>query len=108
MCKEARGENTATTERAQRCFRMSNWRPIVPSGPRVRDKNMWMQWSLSPLLGKEDERCGLLVLPEECCFPLDTQLVFLKEEKEPTTKMVDDDEWIQSLTEAEAIIARRS
>ena len=42
-------------------------------------------------------------LPEECRFLLDTQLIFLKKKKEPTTKMFDDDEWIRSLTEAETI-----
>ena len=44
-------------------------------------------------------------LPEECRFLLNTQLMFLKKEKEPTTKMFDDEEWIRSLTEAEAIVA---
>ena len=31
--------------------------------------------------------------------------MFLKKEKEPSTEMFDDDEWIRSLTEAEAITA---
>ena len=39
-------------------------------------------------------------LPEDCRFFLGTQLMFLK--KEPT-KRFDDDEWIWSLTEPEAI-----
>ena len=33
------------------------------------------------------------------------QLMFLKKEKKPTTKLFDDDEWIQSLTKAETITA---
>ena len=41
--------------------------------------------------------------PEECRFLLNTQLVFLKKEKDPTTKQFDDDEWIRSLTEAQEI-----
>ena len=31
--------------------------------------------------------------------------MFLKKQKEPSTEMFDDDEWIRSLTEAEAITA---
>ena len=39
--------------------------------------------------------------PEECLFLLDSQLMFLKKEEEPTTKMFD--EWIGSLTEEERV-----
>ena len=35
-------------------------------------------------------------LPEECRFLLNTQLMFLKKEKDPTTKLFDDDEWIRA------------
>ena len=39
-------------------------------------------------------------------FLLNTQLIFLKKEKDPTSKQfVDDDEWIRSLTEAQEITA---
>ena len=31
--------------------------------------------------------------------------MFLKKEKDPTTKLFDDDEWIRSLTEAQGIAA---
>ena len=41
-------------------------------------------------------------LREECRFLLNTQLLFFKMEKEPTTKMCDDHEWIRSLTGVEA------
>ena len=40
-------------------------------------------------------------LPEECHFLLHTKLMYLKKEKEPTSKQFDDDEWILSLTEAQ-------
>ena len=40
-------------------------------------------------------------LQEECRFLLNTQLMFLKKEKDPTSKQLDDDEWIRSLTEAQ-------
>ena len=40
-------------------------------------------------------------LPEECRFLFNTQLIFLKKEKDPTTKEGDDDEWIRSLTDAQ-------
>ena len=43
-------------------------------------------------------------LPQECRFFLNTQLMFLKE-KDSTTKLFDDDEWIRSLTEAQEITA---
>ena len=42
-------------------------------------------------------------LPEECRFLLNTQLMFMKKEKDPTSKQFDDDEWIRSLTEAQEI-----
>ena len=44
-------------------------------------------------------------LPEECRFLLNTQLMFLKKELDPTSKQFDDDEWIRSLTEAQEITA---
>ena len=42
-------------------------------------------------------------LPEECRFLLNTQLMFLKKEKDPTSKQFDDDEWIRSLAEAQEV-----
>ena len=44
-------------------------------------------------------------LLEECRFLLNTQLMFLKKEKDPTSKQFDDDEWIRSLTEAQEVTA---
>ena len=44
-------------------------------------------------------------LPEECRFLLDTQLMLLKKEKDPTSKQFDDDEWIRSLAEAQEVTA---
>ena len=44
-------------------------------------------------------------LLEECRFLLNTQLMFLMKEKDPTSKHFDDDEWIRSLTEAQEITA---
>ena len=44
-------------------------------------------------------------LPKECRLLLDTQLMFLKKEKDPTTKQFDDDEWIRSLTETQEVTA---
>ena len=44
-------------------------------------------------------------LPEECRFLLNTQLMFLKKKKDPTTNLFDDDEWIRSLTEAQEFSA---
>ena len=43
-------------------------------------------------------------LPEECGVLLNTQLMFLKE-KDPTTKLFDDNEWIRSLTDTQAVAA---
>ena len=42
-------------------------------------------------------------LPDECRFLLNTRLMFLKKEKDPTSKQFDDDEWIRSLTEAQEV-----
>ena len=42
-------------------------------------------------------------LPEERRFLLNTQVTFLKKEKDPTSKQCDDDEWIRSLTEAQEV-----
>ena len=44
-------------------------------------------------------------LREECRFFFNTQLMFWKKEKDPTTKLFDDEEWIPSLTEAQEITA---
>ena len=40
-------------------------------------------------------------LPEECRFLLNTQLTFLKMEKDSTSNQFDDDQWIRSLAEAQ-------
>ena len=42
-------------------------------------------------------------MAEECRFLLNTQLMLLKKEKDPTSKQFDDDEWIRSLTEAQEV-----
>ena len=42
-------------------------------------------------------------LLEECRFLLNTQLMFHKKEKDPTTKQFDDGGWIRSLTEAQEV-----
>ena len=42
-------------------------------------------------------------LPEECRSLLNTRLMFLKEDKDPTSKQFDDDDWIRSLTEAQEV-----
>ena len=41
--------------------------------------------------------------PEECRFLLNAQLMFLKKEKDPTSKEFDDDEWIRSLAGAQEV-----
>ena len=45
-------------------------------------------------------------LPEECPFLLNTQLMFFREEKDPTSQQFDDGEWIRSLTEAQEVTAK--
>ena len=42
-------------------------------------------------------------LLEECRSLLNTQLMFLKKEKDPTTKQFENDEWIRSLAEAQEV-----
>ena len=44
-------------------------------------------------------------LLEECRLLLNTQPMFLKKAKDPTSKQFDDDEWIRSLMEAQEITA---
>ena len=44
-------------------------------------------------------------LPKQCRFFFNTQLMFLKKEKDPTTKLFDDDDWIRSLAEAQETTA---
>ena len=51
-------------------------------------------------------KCTTGDLPEEWQFRVNTQIVVLKKEKDPTTKMFDDDEWLRSLTEAQEISQR--
>ena len=69
-------------------------------------KNTWMP--LFPFAGAGQRRRlfrGLDILtikwatgdlPEECRFLLNTQLIYLKKEKDPASKQFDDDEWIRS------------
>ena len=42
-------------------------------------------------------------LPEECRFLLNTQMMFLKKEKDTTSKQFGGDEWIRSLMEAQEV-----
>ena len=53
------------------------------------------------LVPSEWDECG--DFPEECRFSRNTQLMFLTREAEPTTKMLHDDEWTRSLTDAGTI-----
>ena len=79
------------------------------------DRNIWMPLSPSQELAREVTCFGRSTwsqlkwatgdLPEECRFLLNTRLVFLKKEKDPTSKQFDDDEWIRSLTEAQEVTA---
>ena len=75
----------------------------------VSGSNLFLRWSWT-----EERRIfrGLDILtikwaicdsPNECRFLLNTQVMFLKREKDPTTKLFDDEEWIRSLTEAQEI-----
>ena len=75
----------------------------------VSGRNLLLRWSWT-----EERRIfqGLEILTikwsicdslNECRFLLNTQVMFLKKEKDPTTKMFDDGEWIRSLTEAQEI-----
>ena len=68
----------------------------------VNGKNTRMPLSPYQDLARGRACSGTLTLdlPEECRFLPNTQLMFLKKEKDPTSKLFDDDEWIRSLTEA--------
>ena len=71
-------------------------------------RNTWAPSSPSQELGRRDACSGVLTfsrpsgqtgdLPEECRFLLKTQMMFMRKEKDPTTKQFDDD-WIRSLTD---------
>ena len=81
--------------------------------PQVSDKSTWMPSLPSQALDSEDGSSESSTfsqsktgdIPEECRFLLNTQVMFLKKEKRPTTKIIDDHEWTRSLTEAQAITA---
>ena len=62
-------------------------------------RNTWMP--SSPGLDILTSKWATGDLPEECRFLLNTQLMFLKKEKDPSTKQFDDDEWIRLRTEAQ-------
>ena len=47
-------------------------------------------------------------IPEDCRFLLNTQLMFLKKEKDPTTNIFGDGGWTRSLTEAQEQISQNS
>ena len=79
----------------------------------MSDKSIWTQSCLSVVQGSDDVIRVLDILrvkwatgdfPEECRSLLDTKLMFLtEEEKDFTAKLFDEDEWIRSLTEAQAV-----
>ena len=81
-----------------------------PKDTRVSDKNTRMPSLLSQALDSEDgspesstssqSTGGTGDVPEECRF-----LLYTHERKDTTTNIFDDDEWIRSLTEAQAITA---
>ena len=70
--------------------------------------NIWMPSLPLQALDSEDassESSDILIVTwatgdilEECRFLLNTQLIILKKEKDPTTNTFDDHEWIRSLT----------
>ena len=74
--------------------------------PRGNDRNTWMQ--SSPSLARSRGVCfehSTFSPPEECRSLLYTQLMFLKREKDPTTKLFDDNDLIRPLTETQEITA---
>ena len=48
-------------------------------------------------------KCAFKDIRKTASFFLDTQLMFLKKEEDTTTKLFDDEEWIRSPTEAQAV-----
>ena len=95
---------------------LSNCRQRVPLTLLANGRNTWARTFSSQELVRREACFGVLIflrssglqasdLPEECRFLLSTQLMFMKNEKDPTTKQFDDDEWIRSLTEAQEVTA---
>ena len=108
------GSKAASEQISLRC-RTSNWRPRKLQAQQVSGRHIWTP-SSPP---QEPDRRGACFgdstfsrkkwatgdLPEECRFLLNTQLMFLKNEKDPTSKQFDYDEWIRSLTRPQEITA---
>ena len=96
------GEAEGTRQREARCgnkgaAKQVSRRMSAPSfagvGQRRRSRGLdilTMKWAIGDV-------------QEECRILLNTHLMFLKKEKDPTSKQLDDDEWIRSLTEAQEI-----
>ena len=85
------GAATGSAECLKHCTRSLGWRQIQGRLFRIVDI-LTVKWATGDIL-------------EERRFSLDTQPMFLKKEKDPTTKIFDGDEWIRSLTEGQAITA---
>ena len=79
---------------------------------RANGRNTWMPSSPSQEASRGDASFGCSTFSqssgrqetwEERRFLVNTQLMLLKKEKDPTSKQFDDDEWIRSLTEAQEV-----
>ena len=79
----------------------SYWRTAGTPGRHCLLRRSWPQETFVPLSWYSHRATSDLL--EECRFLFNTQLMFLKKEKDPTSKQVDDNEWIRSLAEAQEV-----
>ena len=78
------------------------WRTAGTPGCHCLLRRSWSEETLVSGARHSHDQVATGDLPEECRFLLNTLLMFLKKEKDPTSKQFDDDdEWIRSLTEAQ-------
>ena len=87
--KAARGNERARAQQNRYC--------LTPGTPEQR-RRLFRGLDIPTIKWAIDD------LPEECRFILNMQLMFF-EEKDPTTKLLDDDEWVRFLTETQEITA---
>ena len=79
------------------------WRTATTPGHHCLFRGSWSEEALVRCLDILTIKWVTADLSEECRILLNTQLMSLKKEKDPTAKQFDDDEWIRSLQEAQEV-----
>ena len=103
MREQVRSSFAAPRQTVAKECTWSCWRTAGTPGRHRLLRRSWSEETLVPGLIFSQSSGLQATCGTSCRFLLNTQLMFLKKEKDLTSKQFDDDKWIRSLTEAQEV-----